>query len=655
MMKKGLSIFLAVTILVSLFSVTAAPASAAYTLPEIATVERIIKATGIMTGDQNGNMNLTRSVTRAEFAKLLVMASPHKDSVTGVSASSPFRDVRNTHWASGYIRTAVDEGWVTGYLDGTYRPENVILLEEAASAILKLLGYGPSDYIGAYPAAQISRFTSLGLATGLSAKQGSTLTRNDCMIIFYNLLSAKHKDGAVYGVLLGYPADSDGYFDYMTYTEGKLEGPFVLAAGSLSDAVPFDLRNAGIYRNGRVSTVIHGARYSVYYYNELTAEVWIYTDRVIGLLTYVSPNSVSPTAVIVGGNYYDLGTEDAKRRVSASGNFSAGDTVALLLGMNGEAVDIIDAGLVDVTYYGMATSIEMTTYSTGVGRSAMGYMATVACTDGIIRQFVLPGSTNVAGMAGRPVSVSYSEGVPEMKRLYASAAALSGTVNSSATRLGDYAFAEDVEIMEISDTGEWTILTPGRLSGAVLPRSNSWSSTQRNYVQFYLLNSRNEIAVLILRDVTGDMYSYGAITNVAEWNAGTATSTSLRGAYSYVIDGVPGVLNKDSHLRIKAGAGRFINDRDSGAIDSIKNLERVDLTSVSALQKTAVGGNKRYDISDSVQVYLNNNGNYHLTELSAVSDLTEYKLEGYYENEFPAGGQLRVIIANRIKNNSDFD
>ena len=641
-MKKRLSILLAAVIVISLFTATAAPALAVYTLPDSAVIESIIRSTKIMTGDLNGDMNLTQKVTRAEFAKLLVMASYHKDSVVGALRSSPFKDVKSSHWASGYIRTAVDEGWVNGYLDGTFQPGNVILLEEAASAILKLLGYGPSDYIGAYPAAQLSRFNSLGLNTGLSVRQGSALARNDCMIIFYNLLSAKQKDGTVYGAVLGYPIDSDGYFDYKAYTDGEMEGPFVLASGSLYDSLPFDIRSANIYRNGKVSTVLTASRYDVYYYNKVTAEVWIYTNRVLGLLTAINPNSVSPGSVAVGGNTYNLGTDDAKRKVSGSGVFVAGDTVALLLGMNGEVVDIIEAGLVDATYYGMLISVEMTTYSIGESRSAAGYIASVACTDGVVRQFVLPGTTSSAGRIGRLISVSYTEGIPEIKGL--PTLTLSGTVNASATKLGDYTFAGDIEIMEVSDTGEWTILHPGRLSGAVLPRANSWSIAQKSYVPFYLLNSKNEITVMILRDVTGDMHTYGAITAVSE----SSDQNSAKGTYSYIIDGVSGKLTTDSHLGIPIGAGRFIYDKDSGAVSSIKKLIKAELTGVSTQQMTAVGANKRFGIPDDAQIYLISNVNYYQTELSAVSDLSVYKLSGYYEDEFPAGGQLRVITAERI-------
>lgn len=85
-----------------------------------------IQALGIMTGDENGNMNLSASVTRAEFVKMMVAASPYKDSVGDGYGASLFKDVKSGHWASGYIKLAVEQEWVTGYVDGTFRPDNTI-------------------------------------------------------------------------------------------------------------------------------------------------------------------------------------------------------------------------------------------------------------------------------------------------------------------------------------------------------------------------------------------------------------------------------------------------------------------------------------------------------------------------------------------------
>lgn len=632
-MRKTLSFFVALVMMVSLFMLMVTPATAAYTLPDNATIERVIKSTKIMIGDENGNMNLSGSVTRAEFAKLLIAASSYKDSVGAGSGLSPFKDVKSTHWASGYIKTAVDAGWVIGYLDGTYRPGNIVLLEEAASAILKLLGYGPSDYIGAYPNAQISKFTVLRLATGLSAKQGSPLTRGECMIIFYNLLSAEQKSGMIYGASLGYPIDSDGYFDYDTYIKSKMEGPFVLTSGTLVSVLPFSAENAKVYRNGKAEEALSASLYDVYYYNEISEEIWIYSNRVVGMLSDITPNKVSPSSVMVGGNNYSLGTDNAKRKVSTSGSFAGGDTVALLLGMNGEVVDIIDAGLIDATYYGMLMSVELATYSTGTNQSTADYIATVACTDGVIRQCTVTGNFISEWTL---VSISYSDAKPEVKRL--SLRALKGTVNAAATKLGDYAFATNIEIMELSGKGEWTTLYPNRLSNADLSDG----------IEYYLLNEKNEIAVLILKNITGDMYSYGVITSIAENRVTLETGETrvTNRTYSYLIDGKPGTFSISGRLVGIDKGSCFLTGSDRSIL-STKSLNKVSLSEISTVLMTAVGENKKYAIADSVQAYLYVDSNYYPTELSAVSDTSVYSAFGYYENEFPAGGQLRVIVATR--------
>ena len=152
---------------------------------DLASIQGTVQALGIMTGDENGNLNLTGSITRAQFAKMLVMASPYKDAVSGGQSNySLFSDVRQGHWATEYIRVAVEQGWVTGYSDGSFRPEETIKLEEAAASLLRLLGYENSDLVGSYPAAQINKFHALGLGDGITVTQGQRLTRGDCMYIF---------------------------------------------------------------------------------------------------------------------------------------------------------------------------------------------------------------------------------------------------------------------------------------------------------------------------------------------------------------------------------------------------------------------------------------------------------------------------------------
>lgn len=185
-----------------------------------------IQALGIMTGDENGNMNLSASVTRAEFVKMMVAASPYKDSVGDGYGASLFKDVKSGHWASGYIKLAVEQEWVTGYVDGTFRPDNTITLEEGCTALLRLLGYGSDSLTGSYPTAQLSKAKAVGLLDNLSLSQGETLTRQDCVSLFYNLLTAENSAGTVYGTTLGYTV-TNGEVDYSDLVAAGTKGPFV--------------------------------------------------------------------------------------------------------------------------------------------------------------------------------------------------------------------------------------------------------------------------------------------------------------------------------------------------------------------------------------------------------------------------------------------
>ena len=133
MKKRFLSILLAVCTAASLLSVPAGAAVAAADSGEVQTV----RALGILTGDSAGNLNLSGCVTRAQFAKMLVCASQYKDSVGDGEGVSLFKDVKSDHWASRYIKVAVDEGWMTGYTDGTFRPSQTITLEQACATVLR--------------------------------------------------------------------------------------------------------------------------------------------------------------------------------------------------------------------------------------------------------------------------------------------------------------------------------------------------------------------------------------------------------------------------------------------------------------------------------------------------------------------------------------
>ena len=72
-------------------------------------------------------------MTRAEFAAI---ASRFEKLTQG---SKSFTDVPDTHWAVKYINFAATRGWVTGYADGTFKPEHSITRAEVSAVTCRLL------------------------------------------------------------------------------------------------------------------------------------------------------------------------------------------------------------------------------------------------------------------------------------------------------------------------------------------------------------------------------------------------------------------------------------------------------------------------------------------------------------------------------------
>ena len=323
-----------------------------------------VRALGILGGNENGELMLSAPVSRAEFAKMMTAASAYKDSVGRGYGASLFKDVKSGHWAGEYIKLAVEQGWFTGYVDGTFRPDSSITLEEGCTALLRLLGYDSGSLAGSFPDAQLAKAASVGLLDDVSVGRGQVLTRQDCVTLFYNLLTSSASGSMVYGTTLGYSV-TGGEVDYAALVSADLKGPFVAGAnGSIS--LPFAESGAVVYRDGGASGLSEVRQYDVYYYNANLGTVWVYSQRVTGTLTAVAPNRVSPSSVTVGGVSYSLGTSGAVYKLSNKGSFPEGATVTLLLGMSGEVVDVISAMDNQSVYYGVVQSAQQQAGTAGV-------------------------------------------------------------------------------------------------------------------------------------------------------------------------------------------------------------------------------------------------------------------------------------------------
>jgi len=91
---------------------------------------------GLVTGYPNGEYKPQNTLTRAEFATLMVRFI----GLTPIGADA-FPDTTN-HWAAGYINALVVHGAITGYEDGTFRPDSPITRAEAVTLVNRILERG---------------------------------------------------------------------------------------------------------------------------------------------------------------------------------------------------------------------------------------------------------------------------------------------------------------------------------------------------------------------------------------------------------------------------------------------------------------------------------------------------------------------------------
>ena len=700
MKKKLLALLLAACIAVSMLVL---PASAANNN----TAVQFAVTLGAMDNTQTGALNA--AVTRGAFARMLVAFSTFRESVGAQgTVGTLYTDVPGTSPWAPYIRIAVQQGWLNGYTDGSYRPDNAVTLEEACTAVLKLMGYKMTELNGSFPNAQLNKASEIGLRTNLERKPGEAMNYEDCAALLYNALTANTASGSAYGTSLGFTV-SNGQVDGSTVLMSSLQGPFVAGAATQLPFAP-----AAVYRNDKVSPSAELNQYDVYYYSESLQTVWIYTRKAAGRITAVSPSASAPTAITVAGSSYTLGSTAVASQVSSLNGGGVGQVVTLLLGMNNEAAGIVTGQEADEVFYGVVQSATRSLVEEN-GADVLQNVS-VMCTDGITRSVNVDKSLNFP--TGWLVEITVNSDGESVKSI--SSKSTSGTVNADATALGNAQLADDVEILDTTSGGVAGTVRPSRLSGVTLSDSD---------VRYYTTNAAGQIDRLILKDVTGDLWKYGVLDDIknlaanyadiktllssSNTNTGTSTGTGdidvdavvsetrsllvpttseilwgvvsgdiLSTSWDKLTGNTAGLLgigfrqignitgapyNKIFNF-IGGGAtyvcfvngqqtalttsikypvlagGIAVSQETSGAVKKMVQLMPMRIDKVGAASVLSSGGN-RYEMADDAQVYLWYKGQYYATKLTSVNS-DDYYLTGWYDNfGCTAGKKVRVIIA----------
>ena len=195
-MKKFLSLVLALTMALSLVTVSAGAADfeddGDITYQEAVNV---IAGIGVVDGYSDGTFNPDGVLTRGAAAKIICNLILGPTTADALSASSaPYRDVPTTNTFAGYITYCSQQGIISGYSDGTFRPTDTLSGNAFMKMLLGALGYDSAKegYTGAnWTVNVIKQAVGIGLDDGNDDFVGSrAVTREEACLYAYNMLQA---------------------------------------------------------------------------------------------------------------------------------------------------------------------------------------------------------------------------------------------------------------------------------------------------------------------------------------------------------------------------------------------------------------------------------------------------------------------------------
>ena len=302
-LKRALSLGLTAAMISGLMVMGSSAASSSYTdVADTDNVEAIevLKAVGIMVGDESGDFNPDQNVTRNEMA--VVMSNLMAYNVATYANTSPFTDVPS--WAEPYVAACWTNGITAGTSDTTYGGSEDVTTAQAALMLMKALGYFQysSDFGSDWQLSTISQGNKIDLFENVDSGVQQAMTRNDLAQLVLNTLEA----GTV-------EAESDGSFQIGDISfASNVTYKYVTSGRDYAYAINdrLDTNNDGSYSSGAIVEL--GEKL---YNGDLTKEengrddfgrpanIWEYQANEIG--TFADSETYTFTSKVTSKDLYD--------------------------------------------------------------------------------------------------------------------------------------------------------------------------------------------------------------------------------------------------------------------------------------------------------------------------------------------------------------
>jgi len=145
----------------------------------------VLKAVGVMTGDEKGNFNPDKMVTRNEMAVVMT-------NLLGLKAggSHPFKDVPT--WAAPYVAACYNNGIIAGVSADKFNGDANVTAVQAGLMVMKALGYFgyQGEFGDSWKLSVVKQANEIDLYKGINAYTDQDMTRNEVAQMVLNALQA---------------------------------------------------------------------------------------------------------------------------------------------------------------------------------------------------------------------------------------------------------------------------------------------------------------------------------------------------------------------------------------------------------------------------------------------------------------------------------
>ncbi len=434
---------------------------------------------------------------------------------------------------------------------------------------------------------------------------------------------------------------AEGKVDYV-FLRSASASDTAMVARSVPSGNPFTALAGGqssyqIYKNGMPATVNDIRQYDVATYDSAARIMNISDLRLTGMYENVYPNTDTPAKIWVMGVELPVlpcAVEDLR-------SFKIGDTLTLLLTSDGQVAGAVTTAAAKGNAVGYVESIDEE------GKATVQLLSDVL---GKVEGQTSYRGDSAARLMGELVTVSsYKLGQISLSRLTGgSSAGVTGKLDVAKRTLDGVALADNVAVYEKVGSGKLQPVKYSQITASSVPAAKILYAG-KDYAGRY--------SVLVLDDVTGDLYTYGFMSK------GTVETSSSMGT---IVNSTVLVTTADKSGEVKVelvGGVDVPRDAVGGVAASLstlngnskiagyvflKELDGVRRSAFDMTAKTVTTTDMVLPISDSVVCYNKTTKQWFAAEdpMDALNQARAFSdnITIYYDRAPQDGGKVRVVV-----------